>query len=44
MRKLRTDEVGGVKMKKNEKSAFCNSKKYCSCWAAPLALYSPDDL
>jgi len=27
MRKLCTDEVGGAKMKKNEKNLFCNSKK-----------------
>jgi hypothetical protein len=31
MRKLWTDEVGGVKMKKNEKKkTFCNSKKRIS--------------
>ncbi len=34
MRKLCTDEVGGVKMKKNEKkTAFCNSKS-CSFFTA----------
>jgi hypothetical protein len=27
MRKLCIDEVRGVKMKKNEKNLFCNSKK-----------------
>jgi hypothetical protein len=27
MRKLCTHEVGGAKMKKNEKNLFCNSKK-----------------
>jgi len=27
MRKLCTDEVGGVKMKKMEKNTFCNLKK-----------------
>jgi hypothetical protein len=27
MRKLCIDEVGGVKMKKNEKNLFCNFKK-----------------
>jgi hypothetical protein len=28
MRKLCIDEVGGVKMKKNEKNLFCNFKKH----------------
>jgi hypothetical protein len=33
MRKLCTDEVGEVKMKKNEKKVFCNLKK-CICFTA----------
>jgi len=41
MRKLCTDEVAGVKMKKN---AFCNLKKpyflYCSLLAAPKRSHS----
>jgi hypothetical protein len=44
MRKLCTDEVGGVKMKKN---AFCIEKMYflyCSFMAASLALHFKDDL
>jgi hypothetical protein len=28
LRKLCIDEVGGVKMKKNEKKKFCNSKNH----------------
>jgi len=41
MRKLCTDESGGVKMKKNEKKeAFL----YCSFLAAPFALQFKDDL
>jgi hypothetical protein len=48
MKKLCIDEVGEVKMKKNEKSAFCNSKKtyflYCSFLVAPLDLHFKDDL
>jgi hypothetical protein len=44
MRKLCTDEVGGVKMKKN--NTFCDLKKtyflYCSFLAAPLHI--KDDL
>jgi len=47
MRKLFTDEVGGVKMKKNEKDAFCNSKNgiFCTCFlAALLTLHFRDDL
>jgi hypothetical protein len=44
MRKSCTDEVGGVKMKKNDqKNLFCNSKK-CIFFAAPLALHVKDDL
>jgi hypothetical protein len=39
MRKFCIDEVGGVKMKKNEKYLFCNLKKrfffYCSFLVAP---------
>jgi hypothetical protein len=48
MRKLCADEVGGVKMKKNEKkSVFQFEKIYflnCSFLAAPLALHFEDDL
>jgi hypothetical protein len=49
VRKLCTDEVGGgVKMKKNEKTAFCQFEKtyylYCSFLAAPLASHFKDDL
>jgi hypothetical protein len=40
MRKLCTDEVGGIKMKKMEKTYFL----YCSFLAAPLALHFQDDL
>jgi hypothetical protein len=48
MRNLCTNEIGGIKMKKNEKKVFWSLKNrmcfYCSFWAAPLALYSQDDL
>jgi hypothetical protein len=50
MRKLCTDEVGGVKMKKNEKKrkSILQFEKpyflYCSFLAAPLALHFKDDL
>jgi hypothetical protein len=42
MRKFCTDEVGGVKMKKNKKKNFCNSKIVFFLiffLAAPLALH-----
>jgi hypothetical protein len=42
MRKLCTDEVGGVKMKK-KKVAFCNFL-YCSSLDVPWALRFKDDL
>jgi hypothetical protein len=51
MRKLCTNEVGGVKMKKNEKKKKkkknCIEKMYffyCSFMAASLALHFKDDL
>jgi hypothetical protein len=48
MRKLCTDEVGGVKMKKNEKKHILQFEKkyflYCSFLAAHLALHFKDDL
>jgi hypothetical protein len=49
MRKLCTDEVGGVKMKKNgKKKHILQFEKpyclYCSFLAAPLALHFKDDL
>jgi hypothetical protein len=48
MRKLCTAEVGGVKMKKNEKQHDLQFEKtyflYCSILAAPLALHLQDDL
>jgi hypothetical protein len=48
MRKLCTDEVGGVKMKKNEKkNMFFNSKMYFfyfSFLVVPLAFHFKDDL
>jgi hypothetical protein len=48
MRNLCTDEIGGIKMKKNEKKKCLGFEKtyffYCSFWAAPLAFYSQDDL
>jgi hypothetical protein len=40
MRKLCTDVIIGVKMKKNEKTYFL----YCSFLAAPLALHFKDNL
>jgi len=46
MRKLCTDEVGGVKMKKmKKKTCFVIEKYICNCSfvAAPLALHSRDD-
>jgi hypothetical protein len=47
MRKLWTDEVGMVKMKKNEKKPVLQFEKnllfYCSFLAAPLALLFKDD-
>jgi hypothetical protein len=46
MRKLCTDEVGVVKMKKNVKKCVLQFKKtyllYCSFLAAPLALHFKD--
>jgi hypothetical protein len=48
MRKLCTDEVGGVKMKKNEKKHILQFEKtyflYCSVLTAHLALHFEDDL
>jgi hypothetical protein len=49
MRKLCADEVGGVKIKKNEKkNTFCNSKNmyflYCFFVVVPLAFHLKDDL
>jgi len=48
MRNLCTDEIGRVKMKKNEKKkCFAIHKNiffYCSFLAAPLALHLKDDL
>jgi hypothetical protein len=48
MRKLCTDEAGGVKMKKHgKKKGFIIRKNvflYCSFSAAPLALQFKDDL
>jgi hypothetical protein len=48
IRKLWTNEAGGVKMKKNEKKCELQFKKtnflYCSFLAAPLALHLQDDL
>ncbi len=48
MRKLWTAELGGVKMKKNEKKHDLQIEKtyflYCSFLAAPLALHLQDDL
>jgi hypothetical protein len=48
MRKLCTDKVGGVKMKKNEKKCVLLLEKTyflsCSILAAPLALHFKDDL
>jgi hypothetical protein len=48
MKKLCTNEIGEVKMKKNEKNTFCNLKKmyflYRSFLVAPLALHFKDDL
>jgi hypothetical protein len=48
MRKLCIDEVGGVKMKKNEKKTCFAIRKtyflYCSFLTDPLALHFKDDL
>jgi hypothetical protein len=46
LRKLCTNEIRGVKMKKNEKNTFCNSKKhnFGSFGAVPLGLHFKDDL
>ncbi len=48
MRKLCTDEVGGVKLGKNDKKRILRFEKtyflYCSYLAALLALYFKDDL
>jgi hypothetical protein len=48
MRKLCADEVGGVKMKKNEKRRVLQFEKIyfinCSFLAAPLPLHFEDDL
>jgi hypothetical protein len=48
MRKLCTDEVGGAKMKKDEKKHIFQFEKtyflYCSFLAAHLALHFEDDL
>jgi hypothetical protein len=48
MRKLCIDEIGRVKMKKNEKKRVLQFIKayfyYCSFLAAPLALHLKDDL
>jgi hypothetical protein len=48
LRKLCTDEVGAVKMKKNEKNLLLQFEKtyflYCSFVAAPLAFHFQDDL
>jgi len=48
MRKLCTDEGGGVNMKKFFENVFCNFLKRiffnCSFLAAPLALHFQDDL
>jgi hypothetical protein len=47
MRKLCTDEIGGVKMKKNEKKWVLQFEKtyflYWSFLAAPLTLHFQDD-
>jgi hypothetical protein len=48
MRKLWIHEVGGIKMKKNEKKCDLQFEKtyflYCSFLAAPLALHVQYDL
>jgi hypothetical protein len=48
MRKLFADEVGEVKMKKNERKSVLQFEKIyflnCSFLAAPLALHFEDDL